>query len=278
MIYQITLANNYDQFVFNYELNDNNPTKTWVELAKETKPSDLRSSLNPWRGISSSYSTMVEMLNSVIDEINVWLPEKINGKWESNDPVNSLNKLHIHFPEHEKYETDDIRREQLTKFNDLIHGLESVCKSTQIKMDLPYLLLCCDNTRMVDLQESDYQFFQPKFDAGDLTLQYCQVGRHPMEIMLSNDYDCPAEQIVPQFQISSYHTMDFYSIPHLGKNFEKFYYDSGLTWPYELTDKRLAIGFINLGKLTTINEKRYDSRDTLEIVKSCNKILNWKFI
>lgn len=277
MIYQITLANDYEQFKFNYELNDNNPTKTWVELAKETKPSDLRSSLDPWRGNSSSYLKMVDTLNSVIDEINVWMPEKINGKWEPDNPVKSLNNLHIHFPEHERYETDPIKRDQLTKFNDLIHGLEAICKSKTINKDLMYLLLCCDNTRMIDLEEYDYQFFQPKLDFGDLTLQYCHVGRHPIELLLSNDSDCPPEQIVPQSQISSYHTMDFYSIPPLDTYFQQFYYNSGLTWPYELTDKRMAIGFINLGKLTTINERRYDNDETLQIVKSCNKILNWQF-
>ncbi|NBO70802.1 hypothetical protein EBV26_10015, partial [bacterium] len=266
MIYQITLANDFDQFKFNYELNDNNPTKTWVELAKETKPSDLRKSLNPWRGISTDYSTLVERLNTVINELNEWIPEKITTKWESNDPIKSLNNLHIHFPEHEKTETEFVKRDQLTRFNDLIHGMEVLCSSKQLNVDMIYLLLCCDNSRRIDIEESDYKFFNSELNFGDLTLHYCHVGRHPMEILLSNDYDCPAEQIVPQSQISSYHTLRFFDLPNRKQRFEQFYYDSKLQWPYSLTDERLSFGYINLGRLTDINGTVFDKQETLQIV------------
>lgn len=278
MIYQITLANDDRQFDFNYELNDNNPTKTWVELSKETTVSDLRRSLNPWRGITTDYLIMVDKLNSLIDKLNEWIPEKILNKWESEDPVKSLNNLHIHFPEQEKYETDAVKLGQLTAFNDLIHEIENILSSKQIDIDLVYLLLCCDNTSMMDLEESDYQFFEPEINFGDLTLHYCQVGRHPLELFLTKDYDCPPEQIVPQFQISSYHTLRFFDLPNRKEKFQQFYYDSKLQWPYKLNDKRLSVGYINLGKLTDINGKQYDRHEILQIVKSCNKILNWKFI
>ena len=272
------MSNRHDKFIFSYELNNTNPTNVWVNLAKETKPTDLRGSLQPWRGLTTDYSAMVNRLNTLIDKINEWIPEKIVSKWESNDPLKSLNALHIHFPDHEQYETDQIKLDQLSCFNDLIHGLENICSSKNIGMDLIYLLLCCDNTRMIDLQKSDYKFFEPEINFGDLTLHYCHVGRHPMEILLSKDYDCPSHQIIPQSKISSYHTLRFFDLPNRRKRFEEFYYDSKLQWPYNLEDERMAVGYINLGKLTNINDRCYDKSDTLQIVKSCNQIVNWEFI
>jgi len=277
MNYQITLGNNFERFNFNYELNDNNPTKTWVELAKETKPADLRGSLDPWRGITTDYSAMVDRLNTVINQLNEWIPEKITSKWELDDPVKSLNNLHIHFPEHEKYETDAVKLSQLVCFNDLIHGIENICSSKQINKDLIYLLVCCDTSRIFKLKESDYKFFDSQVNFGDLTLHYCQVGRHPLEILLTKDLDCPPDQIIPQSEISSYHTLRFFDLPNRRKRFEQFYYESKLQWPYELTDERLSFGYINLGKLTDINGRQYDKNETLQIVKSCDKILNWEF-
>lgn len=278
MIYQIVLGNDYQRFELNYELNDNEPTKIWSELARETRPSDLRSSLNPWRGNRNDYDSSVKELFCVIEELNEWLPEKIYGKWDYNNPIKSLNNLHIHFPEHEKSETDSIKRKQLTRFNDLIHGLGVIIGSKHNEVELLYLLLCCDSSRRVNLEEHHFNFFQPKVDFGDLTLHYCHVGRHPLELVLSNDTDCPADQIIPQYQISAYHTLRFFQIQDTTERFKNFYTASKLNWPYTLTDKRLALGYINLGKLTTINGKKLERAEIISTVKNCNTVLDWQFL
>ena len=106
MNYEIILSNNIEKFVFLYELNDDTPTKQWIELSKKTSPSDLRKNLNPWRGIKSTYREQVSNLNEVIDELNCWLPIKIENKWQLSNPINSLNNLHIHFTKFEKEESD----------------------------------------------------------------------------------------------------------------------------------------------------------------------------
>ena len=84
MNYEIILSNGLEQFIFSYELNDDAPTKNWVNLSKETSPIDLRKSLNPWRGILSTYNDLVNDFNEVIDELNCWLPVKIENKWQIN--------------------------------------------------------------------------------------------------------------------------------------------------------------------------------------------------
>jgi hypothetical protein len=276
MNYEIILSNGLEQFIFSYELNDDAPTKNWVNLSKETSPIDLRKSLNPWRGILSTYNDLVNDFNEVIDELNCWLPVKIENKWQINDPIKSLNCLHIHFPELEKEELDPIKRNQFTRFNDLIHGLQQILNKS--RKENIYLLLCCDNSHKIKIDDEDFKFFKPYVNFGDLTLQYCHVGRHPIELFLSNDIDCPKDQIIPQYQYSSYHTLRFFTIPNLSEIFKNFYNTSKLSWPYKLEDPKLAVGYINLGKLKTINNKQYNNqKDIITIVKSCNKILDWQF-
>jgi hypothetical protein len=278
MNYEIILSNNIEKFTFLYELNDDIPTKKWEKLSKQTSPQDLRKSLNPWRGMKSMYNKQVSRLNETIDELNSWIPVKIENKWQLNDPFNSLNSLHIHFPKLEKEQLEVEKREQLTKFNDIIHELQVLLSSYKSDIEYIYLLLCCDNTPFITMEDEDFKFFKPYVNFGDLTLHYCHVGRHPLELLLSNDTDCPEDQIIPQYRYSSYHTLRFFTIPDLTEKFKNFYYTSNLSWPYKLEDPKLAFGYINLGKLKTINNKQYKNhQDILTIVKSCDKILDWQF-
>ena len=277
MNYEITLGNDTEKFVFTYELNDNEPTKIWSSLTSNLTPKDLRSSLNPWRGIVSDYEKSVKSLNNLIDDLNLWVPEKISYKWDINEPLKSLNNLHIHFPNLEKIILESSKRDQLTRFNDLIHGLQMIISGFNNSEKL-YLLLCCDNSPRVQINEEHFKFFNSEIKFGDLTLHYCHVGRHPLEIFLSNDLDCPKEQIIPQHYISSYHTLRFFDIPNCKEKFKKFYYDSKLEWPFNLEDNRLAFGYINLGKLITVNNIKYTDQGKIKsIVKACNKILSWQF-
>jgi hypothetical protein len=278
MEYKIVLGNDeLEQYTFSYELNNDNPTKVWSDLVKHTVPNDLRKSLNPWRGVSSNYNASVKQLNDVIDELNAWMPNKIENKWQLDEPTKSLNLLHVHFPELEKGEIDSTKRDQLTRFNDLIHGLQVILHNKP-NAELLYILLCCDNTNQVKIDEQDFKFFKPYVNFGDLTLHYCHVGRHPLELLLSNDTDCPKDQVIPQYNYSAFHTLRFFTISDCLQKFKKFYHESNISWPYDLNDTRLALGYINLGKLRTVNNKQYTNQDISSIVKSCNKILDWQII
>lgn len=277
MIYEITIEGN-DSYTLQYELNDNSPTKTWLSLTQETSVDNLRKSLNPWQGQTSQYNQVVNDLMLVISELNSWLPSKIKNSWDFNRPVQSLNELHAHFPDNWSQEPSSEHREQLTRFNDLIHCLELIIVNKTKNIDLLYLLICCDTSKKVEIKQEEFNFFTSEVNFGDLTLHYCHVGRHPFEVFLSNDLDCPSDQIIPQYSISSYHTLRFHSYINCARLFKNFYYKSKIQWPYMLDDKRLAFGYIPLGKLTTINNKIYKSeKDITNIINSCNKILDWQF-
>ena len=59
---------------------------------------------------------------------------------------------------------------------------------------------------------------------------------------------------------------------------ESFYYNSKIEWPYQFTDKRLAIGFIKLGSLIEVDGKLIDRQNVVNIVHQCDRIVEWKIL
>jgi hypothetical protein len=206
--------------------------------------------------------------------INLWMPEKIEGKWDYNDPQQSVNRLHINFPKYEKNETDPIKRSQLTRYNDIIHELESLFSSKDILY--PRMMLCFDDREAVNLEPEDYKLFTIRRTFGELCLHYPHVGRHPLELYYANDIDCPVDQIVPQSIITADHTLRFYEETmldhyHLPK-LKEFYNKSTLRHIMDFKNPKMAYGYISLGKLVST----LSLQEVLNQVKSCYRIINWR--
>lgn len=271
--YEVTLQGN-EVVTLTYELENHRPAQVWAGLISKYKPLDLRPKLNPWRNFTLDvFDQLVLELNELIDRMNLWLPNKINHKWDSSNNQNSINKLHIHFPEQEKNETDINRRAQLTRFNDVIHELEALIAN---KNNLhPRLLLCFDRIETVSLENEDYKYFKPSRKFGELCLHYPHVGRHPFELYTAKDIDCPIEQIVPQTLISPDHTLRFHTDPLMDHqhtpNFKKFYENSTLKNVVKWNDPRMAFGYIPMGKVISTNND-----ELLTKISNCNKIVEWK--
>jgi hypothetical protein len=147
-----------------------------------------------------------------------------------------------------------------------------------------HLLVCPDPVKYVkvELEDEDYQYFQIGHDFGDLMLGYGHIGRHPYEIFNSNDIDVPTDQILCQHLISTIHYLQFNQsnvtekdLSTIESRFKDFYYSSGITWPYDLNDPKLAVGYILLGSLKYIDGKQLSNDKVYSIVYTCNKIDNW---
>jgi len=271
--YEIVLQG-IETITLTYELEQHRPAQVWAKLINNHTPKDLRPKLNPWRNFDrSAIVPLVIELNDLIDQINLWLPEKIDSKWNTDDNQGSINKLHVHFPEHEKNETDPNRRSQLTRYNDIIHELEGMIGTTRLN---PRLLICFDEIETIPLELEDFKHFTPGRKFGELCLHYPHVGRHPFELYRANDYDCPVDQIVPQSLISADHTCRFHTDPtpdnYFPPSFKIFYERSTLKHVIDYNDPRMAFGYITLGKL----KGTYDEKDLLKRIGQCTKIISWR--
>ena len=275
--YNITIGNSINSYTLKYQLSDNRPARVWANIMSNCDVSNLRKGFFPWKGIMRDWNLKANELNTLIDDINKWIPNLIPGLWNEFDIQESLNRLHIHFPEQEKVETDSQRLTQLTRYNDLIHELESMYKIKSQDDDPMHLTIFPDsgNWEKVLLEDDDYEHFQMSHSFGNLMLAYPHVGRHPLEIFSSNDINCPTDQILCQFRIGSLHYLHFHDRYVDQKKFDEFYTTSGINWPFSLNNPKLAAGFIKLGSLISVNDNEYTREIIYDMVRSCNLVLNW---
>lgn len=256
---------------FTYSLLNIRPAKVWADLISQTRVDSLRGSLDPWHGVTKGLYEKISRFNYIIDRLNTWMPVPIPGYFNETNPTESLNRLHIHFPEHEQNETDVTRLQELYEYNDLIHQIDLGLRSNNSKL---FVLVCPHIDSYVKLELNDYQYFTSDFSVGDLLIHYAHIGRHPMEIFGARDINCPSDQIICQSRISPSHSLRFYNSSVNKENFSKFYYGSRLQWPYQLKDPRLAFGYIKIGNLVSINDST-NVENSIDIVKQCSKITNW---
>jgi len=261
-----------DQNKFTYRLDTHKVAQTWSNFMQQVDIDNLRPSLDPWHGLLNLTAKVTE-LNSIIDQLNTWLPHTIEGYFDASDAEASLNRLHIHFPEQERVETDPVKLKQLMIYNDLIHQIDLGLKSQGSRI---FVLVCPDAELYKDFDEEDYVLFQPRWRFGDLMLHYPHVGRHPFEIFTTNDVDCPSDQIVCQSRISTSHTLRFFDAVIDKEKFKEFYKSSEITWPYDIDDPRLSFGYIKLGQLISVNDQAPIKAHTLSLVKTSKKITKWQ--
>lgn len=278
--YTVTLSGGDEQCVFTYKIQEHDTAQAWASLMKQVDISYLRDTLNPWQNFGiDGLNQKIERLETLIDELNSWLPQEniIRKKWNHADHQESVNRLHVHFPEQEKSETDIGRRRQLSEYNDLIHEIEGM--THRPNQPRPYLLVCPDGLESLPL--TDYTHFKAQRQFGELCLHYCHVGRHPFELYSAGDLYCPVEQIVPQHAINAYHTLRFYDddcLEHWHKQkFRNFYERSTLKSVVEFTDPKMAFGYITLGKLEKVNNSVDFTKEAVyNLVYSSNKIEHWE--
>jgi hypothetical protein len=264
-----------DRTKFTYELDDHRVARAWADLMRPLSVTSLRRDLDPWQGKVSDLDKKISQFNFLIDSINTWIPEKILGHFDIKDAQASLNRLHTHFPEQHYQETNEGRLDQLRTYNDLLHQIEFGIRSRDTSEKIT-ILAVQEKPSCFPLEDADYDLFTTDFRFGDLLLHYPHVGRHPLELITTNDIDCPPEQIICQSQLSASHSLRFYSGYVNPKQFADFYQSSGITWPYKLGDPRLAVGYIRLGRLIEVDYQAPYQHKTLEIVKQATKITNWQ--
>lgn len=275
--YNIKLFDGQTYTDLTYSLNDSLVSQIWASLMTQVSPKNIKPHSNPWRGILKDWDKKVNELNELIASLNTWIPKKIEDVWDDNDPNESLNKLHIHFPELEKSETDIDHIIQLGRYNDLIHEMQSLNDVRNTNKEYMQLIICPDSSKIehLDIPENCFKEFEHKFYFGDLVLHYCHVGRHPYEVFISNDTTIPGDQIIPQKSIYTYHSLRFFDIVFSKLWFKKFYEHSKLSWPYTYENPRLAFGYIKLGKLKLVNGKNWNAKDTYELVRNSYDIIEW---
>ena len=276
--YNIILSDGDKTVDLTYKLNSSPVSQIWAKLMTKVSPNDIRPYSTPWRGIFKDLNQKIVELNEVIESLNQWLPEKIQGTWDDNDPNESLNRLHVHFADVENQEAYRDNVGQLPRYNDLIHEIQLLSWIKKTGKENMQLIICPENDSInyVDIPEESFKEFTHLFEFGDLVLHYCHVGKPPFSIFIDRDSDIPRDQIVPQTSIYAYHSLRFFDLNFDKKYFDDFYKDSKIDWPFELNDPRLAFGYIKMGKLESVDGKNLERNEIYSLVRNSNTIVDWK--
>ena len=277
--YHIVLANEANSYTLTYELASHHPAQEWARQMSSVSVEALRETFDPWMGIHDLPEDKINRLHELIELSNEWIPEKISDKWDYKNPQVSINKLHIHFPEQEKNETDPNRLSQLSEYNDVIHSLEYLIRKISYKNTL-CLMVIPESEFRTELDVDDYQYFKASREFGELCLHYPHVGRHALELLKARDIVCPVDQIVSQTLITPYHSLRFskdpYSESQYHNAFDKFYKVSQINQLFDRNDPKIAFGYIPIGKLTAVDDNIMPDEKVIEIVRNTNQILGWK--
>jgi len=162
-----------------------------------------------------------------------------------------LNVLHKNFPDMMKTATGKLRSE-LSKFNYYLHHLEDF---QRMKTDDSWFLVAAQNDDGEDLQDSDYDMFNPVVMKDHLYMNYPHIGKHLLEIFYDKDLSVPKEHICPTSILKN---SLFCWLGKSGNPIRRYFLTNAVKdyckqiqhkLPYEINDKRLAIGHICLGKL-----------------------------
>jgi hypothetical protein len=274
--FNIILGNDSQQYELTFELEDHGPAQTWASLISKTSPNDLRKTLDPWRGINRDWNKKIQELKDLIDSLNEWMPNKIPGTFDDDKPRESLNRLHIHFPDQFYKESNRDHQKHLSRYNDLIHEIEGIHSVLKYKKEHFHLLNSFERPIKEKIEDDDYRYFDPNISFGDLKIHYCHVGRNPLEIFFAQDFNCPPEQIICQHLISGNFKIFFHDYVFDREKFKTFYYLSNIKWPYRLNDPRLAIGSIKAGSLVLVDSRDFLREDIFSKIRACNKIISWE--
>lgn len=273
-----------------YDLVDNEVVPQWKELILSHTASDCCPN-NHYIGYSSFevINERISRLYTLCDLINSRVPDRtIKHDISVDEWRHALSVMHVHFPDLKNDSQYQDIWDYLTEYNDIIHWLESTLpkynESSLFRITLDFNKT---NTTFIDIPESAYELFSPHVCFGELSLHYTHVGKNAFELFTTRDFECPADQFVPQRTFSASVRMYFteqFMIPI--ERWETFYEERGgkQFWQHAIDDPKLGFGFIKIGQLSEIrvDGKSYSipcnttERNEFRKLLVNSKVIDWK--
>lgn len=245
--------------------------------------------INHFSGYASDahIQSKIDRLNHLADYINLQVPDRVVKQEISFDHWQKpLSIMHVHFPELHGDTSYASLWDTLTEYNDIIHWLES---SMPFKNSSKFFRLTLDFNKSVGaritIPDEEFVRFTPLANFGTMSLHYTHVGKNAFELFFTKDFDCPADQFVPQREISPSvrfgFTDNFFvdqtSINMLYESWHNFYEQRGGLnfWKLDINDPKIAFGFLEIGSLVKITKEcsEYTIPKTIEELNAFRTLL-----
>jgi|TARA_R110002074_G_scaffold371766_1_gene547017 hypothetical protein len=239
MFLDIHLGNEAN-YKLTYELFDNRVAeKLWHRF--QTLDLDFVSRTQFYNFGESEYDVQSKLTESITN-IKRLLPDQFK------DHADDLNSLHVNFPDLVK-DTHGELRHWLSMFNYHLHHMEDLKANSNTR----FLFSTQDDGE--PLHTDDYTLFTPTKLNNHLYMNYPHVGKHVMEVWYDRDINIPADHIVPTSILKNdllawFANDQFTDADKTVKSIKRWCEQLHVPLPYSISDPKLAIGYIPLGKLT----------------------------
>jgi hypothetical protein len=288
-----------DNITITYNLVDNIVVDQWSNLIQQHTIEDC-CPINHYIGYASEelVNVRIQRIYQLADIINNDVPDRvIKQEINKNNWKHALQLMHVHFPDLKNDENYKHLWDYLTEYNDIIHWLESSflniwspnrypSSSSTFRLNLD---LNKSSKDKLPIPDESYKLFTSYFGFGDLMLHYCHVGKHAQELLVTNDFECPKNQFVPQREFTAsirMHFFDYFSdseekkVEYM-KRWKEFYKAKG-GFDYfgiDMDDPKIAFGYLKIGEIESISDRSIpitldelnDFRDKLVNTQ----IINW---
>ena len=292
MIFKVSFTDNIE---LQYSLIDHPLVHDWGKMISSHVVEDCCEH-NHYFGYATEekINQRIDRLHDLADIINEHVSEKIvNTRLSVENFSQTLNVMHVHFPELETDPDYAHLHPYLSEYNDTIHWLETILavvwgnppgisESGLFSINLDFNKA---DAVFKEIPEDAYELFEFGGNFGDLLLHYTHVGKNAHELFFTNDLECPKNQFVPQHTYcasSRLYFTDNFSDTEEKKNYlysqwRDFYDRRGGKdyFGYDIDDPKMRLGFIKIGNLEkiTIDGTSFKVPETQEELDSFRKIL-----
>jgi hypothetical protein len=224
---------------------------------------------------------IIAKINECIDIINAYQPT-IDMMAVVDGGQEHFNNLHKHFElmrgQVDK-QTDFFKsappniKTAIEVYNVAIHRLESHLRSKSKTKPLPRLVIRMQNQKRIPMIDEDFDHFTLVTQFGEVYLNYCEVGKHLLEMCGDNDSIIGEEAIRPQRHYSASFLVKFFNSDGIALT-EKFNTWWGENESYLnsvgfiKSDKTLAIGYLPVAILQTC----YSERELIKEIGKFNRV------
>lgn len=264
-----------DNITITYNLVDNIVVDQWSNIIQQHTIEDC-CPINHYIGYASEklINTRLERLYQLADIINQDIPDRvIKQEINKNNWEYALQVMHVHFPDLKNDENYRHLWDYLTEYNDIIHWLESsffnIWSITKFPSPSSVFRINLDfnksTKKRLFIPEESYKLFTSYYKFGDLMLHYCHVGKHAQELFITNDFECPKDQFIPQREFTSSVRMHFFDYflalkekqIEYDERWKKFYNAKG-GFDYfgiDIDDPKIAFGYLKIGEIESISDR-----------------------
>jgi hypothetical protein len=272
----LTLTNGVDDYNLMFDLNNTRIANKWSLEIGKSYPLFEDWRFTGWPDSPWDADRYIQEINNCIDTVNRYQPNTI--------PVASLtidlNYLHKFFETlrggvltpSEWYTSAPAEvQDAVSKFNVYIHNYEKLLNSNHLSPTIT----CTFSCDRFELNDADFQYFTYDWKFGTIYINYCEVGKHLLELFIDNDDIVGEHNIRPAKYYSADFKLKFFT-DRPRNEFEEFnqrvqsWVNDNSEFFKNLGIENLALGFI---PVATLNHQLsgLDNLSQLEIVNKLKK-------